>query len=231
MTPRRSIAAYTLLELLVVVGLVAGLSFFLVGGLRGGGRSVALQSGQSTLANLVTAARTKAMASGQSARILVHVDPGSADASTRYLRYLVLQVQAGGVWQPVPVAEAYLLEGVFVVPGNFANMPAGLFAADTVTPWTKSDGSPLRSTALRTASITSEIINSTAAEQWVSITFAAAGTTAQSGDLILALGKIRPPGSSAPGDAPVELENPEEVRGLALSAYGLPVLVNGRASF
>jgi len=34
-----------------------------------------------------------------------------------------------------------------------------------------------------------------------------------------------------PGDSPIELENPEEVRGLTLSAYGLPTLVNDRTSF
>lgn len=231
MKPPRASAAFTLLELLVVVGLVAALSFFLLGALRGGGRATALQSGQASLANLITAARTKAMASGQPTRLLLHVDAGSAQARERYLRYLALQVQSGGVWQPVPVAEAYLPEGVFVVPGNFAAIPTGLFADDTVAPWTKADGSPLRSTALRAASITPETINSAAAEQWVNISFAAAGTTVQSGDLILALGRVRPPGSYSPGDSPVELEHPEQVRGLALSAYGVPVLVNGRAGF
>lgn len=231
MTPHRSIAAFTLLELLVVVGLIGLLSFFLLGALHGGGRAATLQAGQATLANFVTVARTKAMSSGQSARILIHVDPGSAGATSRYLRYLAIQVQSGGSWQPVPVAEAYLPEGVFVVPGNFAIIPDGLFAANTATPWMKPDGSALRSTALRAASVTTETINSPVGEQWVNVTFAAAGTTAQSGDLILALGKVRPSGSYAVGESPVELENPEQVRGLTLSVYGLPVLVNGRASF
>jgi type II secretory pathway pseudopilin PulG len=231
MKPRRASAAFTLLELLVVVGLIAGFSFLLFGALRGGGRAAALQSGQATLANLVAAARTRAMASGESARLLIHVDPGSPEAAGRYLRYLALQVQSGGVWPAGPVAETFLPEGVWVVPGNFPTIPAGLFAANATPPWTKPDGSPLRSTALRAASITSETINSSVAEQWVSITFAASGTTAQSGDLILALGQVRPPGSSAPGESPVELGNAEQVRGLALSVYGVPVLVGDRAGF
>lgn len=232
--PRRSAGSaegFTLLELLVVVGLIAAFSFFLLGALRGGGQAAALQSGQATLANLVTAARTRAMASGESARLLLHVDPGSPEAARRYLRYLVLQVQSGGVWPAAPAAEIFLPEGVLVVPGNFPTIPAGLFATNPASPWTKSDGSPLRSTALRAASITSEAINSPVAEQWVNITFTASGTTAQSGDLILALGQVRPPGSFAPGESPVKLANPEQVRGLALSVYGVPVLVGSRAGF
>ncbi|MDB6114504.1 MAG: hypothetical protein JWQ62_1449, partial [Lacunisphaera sp.] len=82
-------AGFTLLELLVVIGLIAGLSFVLISGLGGGGKSAALQSAQATLANLLMAARMKAMATGQPARVLVQIDPASPDASSRYLRYLV----------------------------------------------------------------------------------------------------------------------------------------------
>ena len=66
MTHHRKSGGFTLLELLVVVGLTAALSFVLIGGLGGGGKSAALQSAQATMANLVTAARVKAMATGQS---------------------------------------------------------------------------------------------------------------------------------------------------------------------
>lgn len=229
MTRCRQSGGYTLLELLVVIGLIAALSFVLNGGLGGGGKSAALQSAQATMANLVTAARIKAMATGQSARILINVDLHGTAQPVRYLRYMVLQVQIAGAWQLV--ADAYLPDGVFVVPGNFAGIPAGLFAADAVTPWTKPDGSALRSTALRSNQLISETINSAVVEQWVSFTLAAAGTTAQSGDIILAVGKLRAPGSYAVGDSPVTLENPEQVRGLTLSTYGVPTLINSRSSF
>ena len=221
---------FTLLELLVVVGLVAALSFFLLSSLSGGGKSAALQTAQAALANLVSAARVKALAGG-GARLLVNVDPASAADPARFLRYAAIQVQVAGVWQPAPVVEIYLPEGIYVVPGNFTSIPAGLFSAGTATPWTKSDGSALRSTALRANQVISAAINSLVAEQWVSVSFASAGTTAQSGDLILATGHRRQPGSFAEGESPVELENPETVRGLTLSTYGLPALINDRVSF
>ena len=223
--------AFTLLELLVVVGLTATLSFFLLGGLNGGGKAAALQTAQATLANLVSAARVKALASNGSARLLLNIDSAGTADPARFLHYAAIQMQVAGVWQPGPVVDVYLPEGVYVVPGNFTSIPAGLFSATTSTPWTKTDGSALRSTALRANQVLSATINGAAAEQWVSVSFASAGTTLQSGDLILATGHRRTPGSFAEGDSPVELENPETVRGLTLSGYGLPALINDRASF
>ncbi len=222
-------AGFTLLELLVVVGLIAALSVILLGGLAGGGKSAVLHSAQASVANLVTAARIKALANGQSVRIAIHIDPGSKAEPSRFLRYLALQTQVAGGWQTT--ADAALPDGIYILPGNFSAVPAGLFGANAATPWRKADGSALRSTALRDNQITLENINSQVAEQWVSITIAAAGTTAQAGDIILAAGRRRAPGSYAAGESPVALENPEQVCGLSLSAYGVPVLVNSRGSF
>jgi type II secretory pathway pseudopilin PulG len=222
--------AFSLLELLTVIGLIAALSFFLIGGLRGNGRAASLQSAQALLVNLITVARTKAMATGQSARVLVQVDVASANQPARYLRYVAVQSQtAGGGW--LTIMDAFLPDGVYVVPGNFSSMPAGLFASDTAVPWTKSDGSALRSTALRANAITTEAINSPGAEQWAGITISANAGTVQSGDLILAAGRVRPPDSYQSGESPIELENPENVRGLTLSAYGVPALINARSGF
>jgi type II secretory pathway pseudopilin PulG len=229
MKPRARNAAFTLLELLIVIGLIAALSFVLVSGLAGGGKSAALQSAQAMMANLVTAARSKAMASGRSSRVLVQVDATVTSQPLRFLRYVAVQTQAAGDWQTI--AEAYLPDGVYVVPGNFNPIPAGLFAANTAAPWTKADGSALRSTALRSNQITAETINSAGPEQWVSFTISANAATAQAGDLIVASGRLRPPGSYLAGESPVELDNPENVRGLTLSTYGVPALINARTSF
>ena len=89
----------------------------------------------------------------------------------------------------------------------------------------------MRSTALRSNQITTETINSLSAEQWVSFIISANAGTAQPGDLVLAFGRLRPPGAYQAGDSPVELDNPENVRGLTLSTYGLPALINARTSF
>ncbi len=220
---------FTLLELIVVAGLIAALSFFLVSGLGGGGQSAALQSAQAAMANMVIAARTKALASGKSSRVLIQVDAASTGQPLRYLRYVAIQTQTASGWQTF--TDVFLPDGVYVVPGNFTVVPAGLFAASTSVPWTKADGSALRSTALRSSQITTETINSAGAEQWVSFTISPNAGTAQAGDIILAVGRLRPPGSYQTGESPVELINPENVRGLTLSSYGVPALINARTSF
>src|SRR5687767_6536503 len=71
--------AFSLLEVIVVIGLVAGMTFLLIGSLAGGGKSVALQSAQATVANLVTGARTKASATNRKTRMLIHADAGQPD--------------------------------------------------------------------------------------------------------------------------------------------------------
>jgi type II secretory pathway pseudopilin PulG len=221
-----------LIELLVAVALVATLLTVLVSGVMGGGRSGALQSSQATVANLVMSARVKAMASGTSTRLLLNVDPTSTAQPARFLRYLVVQVKdANDIWQPV--TDAYLPDGAYVVPGKFDVLPAGLFASVPTgsADWVRSDGTPLRSSAFRQDRLTTETINSVTSEQWVSFALSAAGTTAQAGDIVLAAGRVRPPGSYAAGESPVELENPETVRGLTLSSYGVTALVNDRTSF
>jgi type II secretory pathway pseudopilin PulG len=229
MKPRVHPVGFTLLELLVVVGLVAALSFMLISRLGGGGKSAALRSAQATLANMIIAARTKAMASGQSSRVLFHVDATSTSQPLRYLRYMAVQTQASTGWETI--TDAYLPDGVFVVPGNFAVIPTGLFPANTAIPWTKVDGSALRSTALRSNQVSSESINSVTPELWVGITISTYAGTAQSGDVVLASGRLLPPGSYLAGESPVQLDNPENVRGLTLSSYGVPALINARTGF
>lgn len=225
---RRVARAFTLLELLVVIGLIAAFSFVLVNA-WGATSGAALQSAQGLLANLVVAARTKAAASGQSSRILVQFDTASGTAPTRFLRHLVLQVQVNGTWQSL--SEAYLPEGTYVVPGNYA-LPSGLLAmADT--PWTRpSDGQDLRSTALRSANLIVDAIYGGVTEQWTGVVLSPNGTTTNSnGALVIAAGRPRAPGSYGAGESPVELTHPEQVRGLSLSTYGVATLIHSRAGF
>ena len=74
-----------------------------------------------------------------------------------------------------------------------------------------------------------QVVDGTTAENWVEIAFTAQGTTATSGQLVLAAGRLLPPGSN--GGSPIVLENQETVRGLSLSGYGLAVFINERGSF
>lgn len=219
---------FTFVELLVVVALIAVLAGMFFGGLGGGGKSAALQSAQATAANLIAAARIRAIATGQNARVLVHVDAASELAPTRFLRHLVLQDYDGTNW--ITMGDALLPPGTYVVPRDPSSiiglMPAGV-------PWTRpSDADALRSTALRSntsftdAEVTAAV-NSTDPETWAVLKFSPLGTTTNTGDLVIAAGRAMPAGSSCP----VQLERPESVRGLSISSYGVTAMINDRASF
>jgi prepilin-type N-terminal cleavage/methylation domain-containing protein len=119
---RRRFHGFSLLELLVVIGLIAALSATVFQGLAGGGREAAMRSSQALLANLVTAARVKAAATGCKTRLLVNVDPAVPD---RYLRVVVLQM--GRQVGPSPAnwdtfQRLSLPSGVFVVPASLAGL-------------------------------------------------------------------------------------------------------------
>lgn len=228
-TRRKERRAFTLLELLVVMGLIGTFSLLMIGRLGNGGRAASLKSAQAMLANFVTAARTNSLASGQSSRILVQVDAGSSSDPQRYLRYVVVQLNTVDGWKTI--TDAFLPDGVYVVPGNFGSLPGGLFATSVTVPWRKADGTDLRSTALRSDQIFSATINGNISEQWVGVVLSSNAGTLQSGDVVLATGRRKAPGSYAEGDAPIELVNPADVRGLTLSSYGVPAFINARTSF
>jgi len=221
---------FTLVELLVVIALVAGLTAFLLGNLSEGGNGATLKSGQAAVAGLFTVARAKAVSSGQPCRLMFNIDVTSDVNPARFLRYIVLQNQTGSGWETV--TDLYFPDGVYVVPGDFGTLPAGLFSEGTES-WIRAGGSGtvLRSTVLRSGQISNEAINSLVAEEWVSLSISAVGTTAQAGDLMIASGRTRAPGTYTAGASPVELYHRDSVCGLALSSYGLAVLVADLSGF
>lgn len=228
---------FTLLELLVVIGLIAAMSFFLVSGLTGGGATAALQSGQATLANLITTARMKAPATGRKTRLLVNLDAGAPD---RYLRHLVLQLarQAGSSpadWDTL--ATVTLPEGVYVMPSSLGQT-AGLVANPADWKRATDPAADLVSDLFSNQSLSVLLDGDVSAQWWTGVGFTPNGTLAPlgggqppKGALVIALGVRRPPGSYQPGESPVQLGNPQAVRGLILSAYGVPALAGERSSF
>lgn len=226
MRSRRSTSGFTLIELLVVVGLIAGLTFFLVRGMSGG-KGAALQSAQATLSNYLIAVRTKAVASGQGARLLVHNDPAAPEAAKRYLRYLALQVFDGANWNTV--ADTFLPEGTALMPRDLT-VPSNL--VDPMKSWIRpSDNTALRSSSLRATTELDLRINSTVSERWSAIAVSAAGTTGNNGDLVLGSITYRAPGSYSVGESPVQFDDPQSVRGVSFGTYGVAVLVNGLHGF
>jgi type II secretory pathway pseudopilin PulG len=128
---RRSSSAFTLVELMVVCGLiillVSGLSFSL-----GDPASNALASAQNQLASLVGSARAQAAVNQTEARLVIYATrPPSGDVE-KYLRVLqvfVANPEGSQTWQPVgnPV---YFPRGVYLVP----TATAGLLAANVIWP-------------------------------------------------------------------------------------------------
>lgn len=229
--------AFTLLELLVVLGLIGAMSFFLGRGLAGGGTTAALQSAQATAANLITTARTKATATGRKTRLLVNIDAGTPG---RYLRNLVLQLARQSGASPADwdtLATVTLPEGVYVMPASLAET-GGLVANPAEWKRVSDPAADLVSDLFRNQSLSALLEGDAAAQRWTGVAFTPNGTLAAlaggpppKGALVIVLGVRRPPGSYQPDESPVQLGNPQAVRGLILSAYGVPALVSERSSF
>jgi len=216
--------AFTLIELLVVVGLIAALAAVLAVGLRPAGQGVALQAGQSAVANLLNAARLNALATGRETRVLLHVDPASADAG--FLRRLAWQENTDQGW--ITQGEIRLPDGVGMLPRN-PEAFIGLLAPGVA--WTRGDGAALRSTAFGSGAEVQAAVNAPDTTLWSTLVFSAAGTTLGSGDLVLGSVVVRSPSDIGSGEAPLRFMNPDQVRGLSLSVYGLATLVNSREGF
>lgn len=234
LTTHRSPGAFTLLELLVVVALIGGLSLVLFLGLGDSGKAAALQSAQATVSGLVTAARLKAVASGRHCRVLVANDPADPE---RYLRFLALQQarQPGASaveWDTVQTVV--LPAGTFIVPATVAS-PTGLVS--DVTRWRRNaePDEELASGVFLNQTITTVLEGDVTARPWTGVCFTPNGTLARLGTfggpprglIVIATGTRRAPGSYAAGTSPVLLA-PDLVRGLMLSAYGVPAWLNDR---
>lgn len=204
--------AFTLIELLAVMTLIAifagvlGFAF-----MRGGGATVGLQGAQSSMQGLLTLVRGQAAVSGRNAGLFINVNTNNPD---RYLRFVVPVVRnaADNGWLPL-TNGTYLPSGVYIVPSLAPSGPA----IEAATDW-----SGLNSTILAPA--TSFPLLSSASESWSSIVFTPRGTivpTPSQGNIVVAAGRPNAPGAPVP----FTFVNPESVRGIAISVYGLTRLI------
>lgn len=227
----RATQGFTLIELIVVIGIIAGLSVFLIGGLKEN-KASALRSGQATIANLLTAARTKAMATGCRVRILIHADPRNPQ---RFRRLLVVQQETtykSDNWA-IPDNIVSLPEDVVVLPYK-GRIPAGIY--EFPASWTKtyqvSTGNELHSSILSEDPV-SVTIQASASEKWDVIQFTPTDglSSGHGGDLVLASSVKRRPDEFVVGDSPVRAVSPDAVRGVSISRYGVIALIDSRSGF
>lgn len=215
-------AAFSLVELLVVVGLLAllaGLSMRTVSEPSGS----ELEVGQVLLIQMLDAARLRAAAGP--VRLLVHNDAESPAGAERYLNRLLLQEARGPEW--TTIAAVSLPRGVRLLPGSYAT-PTGLWGEPTNV-WVRGDGRALRSTALRAAFRVAAREDDGPVESWVALGVTPVGTTFAHGDLVLASARPRP--KREPTEAPVELRHPERVRGVSVSVHAVALPIQDRHAF
>lgn len=219
---RRDNPGFSLVEVLLVLALLALLAG---AALHRPNRPSAteLEAGQALLVHLLDAARTRALAAGSATRLLVHHDPAVAD---RCLRRILVQERHAGVWRTVTAAS--LPAGARLLPGNavsFADAFEGPPAA-----WSRGDGSPLRSTALRGPATVIAREEDGPSESWIALTLSELGTTFSTGDLVLASVRWNAP-SAASGGWPFRYIAPDQVRGVSVGAQGIAFPIHDRLAF
>lgn len=216
MKATRRTSGFTLVEVMVVLAimtLVAGLLGF---GLREGDSATALRAGQGIMADLVAAARRRAMVSGARTALVIDADPAGAD----FLRRIHLAAEtAPGSDRWVAMDDGAVLPAtVFLVPG-----PTGTVGVTLVGTWPENHHSSVE------LAMAGSVLGAgrLPVSSWLKASIpmpgsgVALGATGGSRYLV-ALGRRTETG--------VIFDRPESVRGLTLSAYNVALRVDDEAS-
>lgn len=212
-------AAFSLIELLVVIGLIA----LMVGGvgfaLRDSAPSLAVQNAQGVVAGALNAARTHALAEQTTVRIAIDANP----QSDSFMRRLHILVQAGGGWRAVG-NEILLPGGAFLVPA--VSQPAASFEPENERSWPN-----YLVSSLTPSSATLPLVDENGAEAgelsdvvWTTFSFSTRGLPGTNNAKLIVASARR----SADG---LIFDNPDVVRGVRLSRYGATMLVNDAVEF
>ncbi len=207
--------AFTLIELLVVIGLIAALAAGLGLALRDNNPSSALRGAQGLMVSALSSARGQAALTQSNAKLILQADK-TKDTFLRAIR-VVVSSDGGANWAQVG-PEIILPNGAYMVPNG---TPDGVMQA----------GAGRRSTFFNS---NAGSVNGIAATEgswfssgWISplgVLTTGGGSTITSGNIVVGSGKTTAANM-------VTLDNYESFRGLAISRYGVPTIVNDAASF
>lgn len=207
---KRRIQAFTLVELMVVLAVLVVLAGGAGVALQRSDHAIALQAGQTLLARSLASARVHATLTGRNASVAVPLDPAEPNRSLRAVGVAVRD-QAGVGWIP---AGGWLTfpPGVALVPPSAAgntNEPAA--------EWADLRSSGLKEPLAVVGGVTALLLE-----------FTPRGTVVGGGgDLVLAPCRKFPAG----GEYPFVFQDPDAVRGLTVSAYGVTEWIHERAGF
>lgn len=233
--------AFTLIELLVVIAVIGVLVGALGAALRSGDRGPALQAAQSNLSSLISAARAQAALDNTTCTVLIWADP--SDLETYLHRACVAEWVdtnnngTGDSWaRQGQVID--LPKGVYFAPGDMGSgFPAKKeTAADwstlTLTESQASGNAP-------TSSLSFKILDSNGnwitdplgtTKAYVTVAFDATGNlvSAQGGNAVALLAVAT--GQIDPGNG-ILFQSADTLRGLKLSTYGVPIVLNEKKAF
>lgn len=203
--------AFTLLELIVVIGVMAILAGILFSATNLNQQSAPLESAQQLLSQAFSNARAQAILKRNRARVLIYAeDPSTDDSPEKFLRYfkIVVETEIGSDEWEITLKGEFLPESTYLIPDRKTininwpdNRPDSYHPTGLVS--LKMDDSSTGS-ALKT---------------WISYTFNSTGRlSGLSNQIVLSTGHLM--------DNGLEFDKTSAIAGIKFNSYGLEFLVN-----
>jgi len=213
--------AFTLIELLTVIGVIALLAGGLGLALGEHNPGAALQSAQSTVAGLLAAARSRAVLDRTRTMLTVDAEP-SGDGFLRTIRIAIESAPNSGLWH-FEGEGIQLPPGIYAVPGSVSAGGISFIEANGVQGgWPASRLSSL--VPVPAGNLPPVKGNQTGRYFGVTAPFTALGTVSGSGGrIVLSIARLTSTG--------LQFHRPEAVRGVVISSYGMAILINDGQGF